>query len=295
MKADKSGVAMAPAREKRRNEMRTINTTRAITIILSLGLISYAVEASSNTAITASDYQSSNSAVPNTVLVANREVRGADWTPKRAITQNLPATRSRQPIRESYTERNEPDIFSEDEILYYDEHLGRFSTERPRTSGSTFQRDRYREREEPNVFSEDETLYYDDQDFAQDRFGYAKQRFKQAAQRYREAKRNFSREQRRFFFEYDRFQDEKEQYASASAGFAKTMLGTIQGRRGDTFMVENVDGRTERVHVGKDTLVDESLQQGDPIIAKVLPNGHAIALVKDRGKKGISVQPLRKN
>ncbi|MDT7043720.1 hypothetical protein [Candidatus Nitronereus thalassa] len=230
--------------------MRKVKTTCTIAVLMSLGLTSYAMAESPK----------------------NNQVRGADWDPGRAITQNLPVANHPSVPQNPYGSIDIERYLGEDEFPPYT-------------------RDRYRERDEPDVFSEDDTLYYDNRAFARDRFGYAKQRFKKAAQRYRNAKRNFSKEQLQFFEELDRFQAEKEQFASVSGGFAKTMLGTLQKRNGNIFVLENSDGRTRRVHVGEDTLVDGSVEQGDEVIAKVLPNGHAIALMKDRGEKGISAQP----
>ncbi len=205
------------------------------------------------------------------MLVANGKVGEGDWKASRGISQNLPIKNRSSVPHNPYRSLDIDRSMAEEEFPPY--------TRRPYTDG-----------DEPDVFSEDDILYYDHQAYIQDRFNYANQRYKKAAKRYQKAKQHFLEEQRRYFHERERFQAEQDDFASVSTGYAKTIVGTLKKQSGTMYLLEGPEGRTRRFYVGRDTLFDESIGQGDEVIAKVLPNGHAIAVVKDRGAKGITAQ-----
>ncbi len=205
------------------------------------------------------------------ILVADEQDGVGAWNRNRAISQNLPNKNRSSVPHNPYRSLDIDRYMADDEFPPY--------TRRP-----------YTEKDEPDVFSEDDILYYDHQAYIQDRFHYANQRYKKAAKRYQKAKQQFLEEQRRYFHERDRFQAEQDDFASVSTGYAKTIGGTLTKQSGTMYLLEDPQGQTRRFHVGRDTLFDESVGQGDEVIAKVLPNGHAIAVVKDRGGKGIATQ-----
>ena len=161
------------------------------------------------------------------------QMRGAEWQPERALTQNLPAPRYRNLPMENERYRQSRDQFQQPQ--------GRFD-------GEDFSYDH-------------KQIGFDDN--------------------HRQFRRN-------------RGQGGQDQYSSRQQDnrMSHRLVGTLLRIKGDYFVVSSMDGDRQRLHVGEKTLVDAGIERGDRIIAQVKPDGHAIAIRKDRGRRGeYHVQP----
>lgn len=67
---------------------------------------------------------------------------------------------------------------------------------------------------------------------------------------------------------------------------ALQLMGTLLHFQDDYVVVNTRDGDRQRLHVSDKTLLDAGMERGDRIIAQVRPDGHAIAIRKDRGRRG---------
>lgn len=73
---------------------------------------------------------------------------------------------------------------------------------------------------------------------------------------------------------------------SEGNGRAQKLSGTLARFKGEYVVVDTRDGDRKRLHVNRKTLFDAGIERGDRIIAYVRSDGHAIAIRKDRGRKG---------
>lgn len=151
----------------------------------------------------------------------NDQIRGAEWNPDRAVTQNLPS---------------------------------------PRYRSRSFEGDRYQHSR--NQSQRDIEGY---------RGGY---------QRYQQEQGRFEKDHRRYTGE------QRTTYRSRNRSDAHTLLGTLIRVKGNSYVVNLLNGSRSRLHVDENTLLDAGLERGDRLIAKVRPDGHAISIIKDRGRKG---------
>ena len=96
----------------------------------------------------------------------------------------------------------------------------------------------------------------------------------------RQEQRRFQRNLERF----DRYYDDQARARQNRMGH--TVMGTLLRQDGHHYFLNTVRGDRVRLHVDDRTLLDAGIERGDLVIAKMKPNGHAIALRKDRGQRG---------
>lgn len=73
---------------------------------------------------------------------------------------------------------------------------------------------------------------------------------------------------------------------SEGNGRAQKLSGTLARFKGEYVVVDTKEGDRKRLHVNKKTLFDAGIERGDRVVAHVRPDGHAIAIRKDRGRRG---------
>ncbi|GJL48961.1 MAG: hypothetical protein NPIRA01_01880 [Nitrospirales bacterium] len=84
--------------------------------------------------------------------------------------------------------------------------------------------------------------------------------------------------------QYDRYYSDRNR--TRQNHMAHTVMGTLLRRQENEYLLNTVDGNRIRLRVDDRTLLDAGIERGDRVIAKMKANGHAIALRKDRGRKG---------
>lgn len=73
---------------------------------------------------------------------------------------------------------------------------------------------------------------------------------------------------------------------SEGNGRSQKLSGTLARFKGEYVVVDTKEGDRKRLHVNKKTLFDAGIERGDRVVAHVRPDGHAIAIRKDRGRRG---------
>lgn len=128
---------------------------------------------------------------------------------------------------------------------------------------------------------------YHSRSYEGDRYQSSPNRFRQNYEDYRGEYERYQQEQGRF--DNDRHQlngVERIPYRSRNRSYATTVLATLIRIKGDSYMVNLINGERRPLHVDENTLVEAGLERGDRLIAKVRPDGHAISIIKDRGRLG---------
>lgn len=155
----------------------------------------------------------------------NERIRGAEWDPDRAVTQNLPSPRYRSDSFEDRSSQSREHFRrNQDQQDQYDREFNGFRQEQDRMSRDQWRSPQYRE---------------------------------------------------------DRYSTRED-----NGRMAQKLKGNVLRFQQNLVVVNTREGDRQRLHVNEKTLVDRGIERGDQIIAYVRPDGHAIAIRKDRGRPG---------
>jgi hypothetical protein len=156
-------------------------------------------------------------------------IRGAEWDPDRAVTQNLPSPQYRSGSFEGDRSRQSRDQFRRTPDQY-DREFNRYRQDRDRQDRDRMSRDQWQDRRDRQ----------------------------------------------------NRYSDRREDGQRT----AQKLKGNVLRFQENHIVVNTREGDRQRLHVNEKTLFDRGIERGDQIIAYVRPDGHAIAVRKDRGRQG---------